>query len=153
MQAIPEIKTPRMHPPIALLKDAPKNKPTTANKSIIITETTVLNFFIESYPFVKFKFVRTIITGPFQKRNTGKALTGKLFPCFVSWSISQAASLKKIAEIWNIIWQNFYIRRIVCLCLRHFFRAPPVISQPVYSSDAYNQWQSCRLSIFSFLEL
>ena len=57
MQAMPEIKTPRIHPPIALFKDAPKNNPTTAHKIIIITDTTVLNFFIQSHSFVKFKFV------------------------------------------------------------------------------------------------
>ena len=53
MQAMPEIKTPRIHPPIALFKDAPKNNPTTAHKIIIITDTTVLNFFIQSHSFVK----------------------------------------------------------------------------------------------------
>ena len=53
MQAMPEINTPRMHPSIALFNDAPKNNPATAHKSITITETTVLNFFIQSYSFVK----------------------------------------------------------------------------------------------------
>ena len=56
MQAMPEIKTPRIHPPIALFKDAPKNNPTTAHKIIIITDTTVLNFFIQSHSFVKLEF-------------------------------------------------------------------------------------------------
>ena len=53
MQAMPEIKTPRIHPPIALFNDAPKNNPITAHKIIIITDTTVLNFFIQSHSFVK----------------------------------------------------------------------------------------------------
>ena len=57
MQAMPEINTPRRHPPIALFNDAPKNNPATAHKSITITETIVLNFFIQSHSVVKFKFI------------------------------------------------------------------------------------------------
>ena len=56
MQAMPEINAPRIHPPIALFNNAPKNNPANADKSMTITETIVLNFFIQSHSFVRFKF-------------------------------------------------------------------------------------------------
>ena len=62
MQAMPEINTPRRHPPIALFNDAPKNNPATAHKSITITETIVLNFFIQSHSVVKFRFIKPSVS-------------------------------------------------------------------------------------------
>ena len=64
MQAMPEIKTPRIHPPIALFNDTPKNNPITAHKIIIITDTKVLNFFIQSHASVKFLFIYQALCPP-----------------------------------------------------------------------------------------
>ena len=51
MQAIPDIKTPNIHPPIALLNAPPKNNPTIPHKIIIITEIMVLKRFTFFYAY------------------------------------------------------------------------------------------------------